>query len=242
MLVIICHPSDDAARYFFAYCERKCPGKAILVNADTLSSAKSWKLQLWNNEPSYSFCETYDGRKIESRDISAVFNRVNYFDIGNWKTAIRVERNYAEQEFYAFFLGWLYSFKDKITNLPTAQNMSGTFRHVLVWRKQALLSGINVLDYDSSQNAGTVYTGHSDRNPCQHVYIIGNTVVGYLPGMPPTRQLVSFARDQECNFLEIEFEKVHKRWKFNTATAFPVQFHTSQKCMEYLFQFFYTNS
>jgi hypothetical protein len=238
MLLIICHPFDDAAKYFYAYCERRSPGMAVLVNADILTSAKTWELQLRNDQPAYFHCELHNGKILDTSNVSAIFNRTQYINIGNWKAAGKTEKNYAEQEFYAFFLGWLYSFKGMISNLPTAQCMSGVFKQVMVWRNLAAQVGMPVLDYDSSDDAAPPSQPLHSNNRRQNMYITGDTIIGHLPGMPAANLLMEFARQQECNFLELLFERENKRWKFDTANAFPTQFHTSQKCMETLYQHF----
>lgn len=210
---------------------------SLLVNADTLTASRNWDFRLAKNGAASFLCEMYNGNTLESAGISAIFNRIQYIDMGHWKAAKEKERNYAEQEFYAFFLGWLLSFKGKITNLPSPLNISGTYFQPFVWRMLAAKEGIAVKDYDSTPEP----EADKDRiinRPRQKVYITGDVISGYLPGMPAVARLLKLSQSVQCNFLEMQFEKINKHWHFDTADSFPAEFHTSAKCMEFLYRYF----
>lgn len=231
MILVICHPGDEAANLFTAYANRIYPGKFRLVNADILTAGMEWQFRLSNYQVPTFCCSLYKTGKISTEDVDGVFNRLQYIHPGLWEFAAPVEKSYAEQEFCAFFLGWLLSFKAKITNLPHPVSLSGKEYDLPGWRMNAAKLGIRALDYETGTDPSNMVSSCTRH---RIVYVIGNQVIGNIPGMPPAHLMIRLARENDLEFLEIRFSQQGKRWLFDTATSFPAIFHTSGKCMSAL--------
>ncbi len=239
MLLIIAHPWDAAAISFYHYCRDQAGLKTKFINADTLSSSFSWKFRFNEvGETTLSF-KLYTGEWVHDSEVSAVFNRMQFADAGIWRMASEKEQNYAQQEFHAFFLGWLQSFGTKLLNPPTPAFLSGETARPVVWRKKAYFYDIPVLS--STQDSKlplsdeTVPEGVTGKTK---IYLVGDQVIGHIKGLPPNQVLTRFSREQAFRFSELSFLRQHKTWKLDTITTFPENFHSSHQCMEALYQYF----
>lgn len=240
MFLIIAHPGDAAALCFYEFCANKKNINAKLINADTLSSARSWKFTITEEGRSSLSFQLYTGQWINDSDISAVFNRMQYVDAGIWKMASQKEFQYAQQELHAFFLAWLYSLAPKVMNRPTPVFFGGEHANTAVWRKNAFAAGIPVLTFtDKEQQCGELISS-GNFTAKKKVYIVHNTIIGHVKGMPGTQRLSDFAEKMGSVFFEMDFYRQDKIWKLDTVNTFPTQFHSCHQCMEALYHYFLT--
>lgn len=88
-----------------------------------------------------------DGRVINSGAICGTLNRLQFLPLAHLKGVTATDRLYAEQELYALFLSWLNCLPDPVLNRPTAQGLSGAWRHQSEWIWMASQAGLATMLY-----------------------------------------------------------------------------------------------
>jgi hypothetical protein len=146
MWYILCGSNDQPA--IWAYEGLKAAGLEPLevVSAEMLGAAESWD-HFVGKEGAHIDIKLPDGRVIYSKEISGVLNRLLMISPSHLHAAAPSDREYAIQEFSAFFCSWLYCLPGKVINRPTPQGLSGGWRHISEWVYLAGLAGLPALDY-----------------------------------------------------------------------------------------------
>lgn len=238
MVLLVCHPYDEATMCLYDYCKKKGLKDIMHINADVLTSSFYWRYAVNSFDNDDLEIKLYNGKTVDVKNVSIFFNRIQYVHMGMWDRAEKGEKDYATQEFYSFFLSWLHSFGRKIVNKPTPGDLSGVHRHKAIWRYMAQEFGIPVLDIEIDS--------HKEFNPLVNngvtgkttVYAIGKKLIHYIPGMPAYNRITEFIYNSGIHFAELTFYRHEKLWKLDTVNTSSSQFHTSHQCMEALFQFF----
>jgi hypothetical protein len=83
-----------------------------------------------------------DGRRIASREVSAVLNRLIGPPEGTFSDAAPSDRLYAEQEWWAFTLGWLQAFAGPVVNPAGPRGLCGPCFYQSEWRLLAHSAGL----------------------------------------------------------------------------------------------------
>jgi hypothetical protein len=73
-----------------------------------------------------------------------IINRLQYIYPAHWARSSEKERNYAQQEYQAFFASWLHAFDGKLYNQPTVTSLCGTNPAKSVWLSMAKASGFTI--------------------------------------------------------------------------------------------------
>ncbi|MEW6481902.1 MAG: hypothetical protein AB1397_02705 [bacterium] len=112
-----------------------------------------WKHWLGNKGVGFEITLA-DGLVISSENIKGVINRLLSISPNCLKRVKPDDRNYAQQEFFAFFLSWLYSIPCPILNPPTPQGLSGQWRHISEWIYLASKAGLPITPYRQGSKIG----------------------------------------------------------------------------------------
>jgi len=168
-----------------------------------------------------------DGRRIRNDTVRGVINRLLWVPSEQLLRGHPSDREYATQEFYAFFMSWLYALPRPVLNRPTPRGLCGQWRHMSEWIWLATKAGLPTPEYRRSSRDYILEMDESSR-----IVPIGtpvNTLIvvkGHVVGVPAPssicegcQRLAEFARTE---LIGIEFtDGPTGPWTFAGATAFP---------------------
>lgn len=179
---MLCHAADEAA--IWAYEELGRRGLPVsLITVEVLACALRWRHWLGAGAPRIEF-DLADGRHIDSRFVRGALNRVQWVPPDNLAVAAPEERAYASQEFQAFFAGWLYSLPPPVLNPPTAQGLSGRWRHPTEWHWLAGQAGLPTLPLKiTGHDHDLVTAAYAKPRPHERTVLVlcGEAIGGGLP-------------------------------------------------------------
>jgi hypothetical protein len=232
MNIVICHPADYPAIAFYRYCNSLKKGSFDLINADVLTCAFKWNFTLKNEGNTGLEILLHNGKTLSLKSTGSVFNRMQYVNLGMWNYAKPEEKDYITQELYSFFVSWLFSFKGRITNIPSPQSLFGAHLEPIAWRKSAADLGINVKETLSCETEA----GRERKKLKKYAYVIGNKTCGYIPPNTAPESLTALALENNVDFLEVEFESSKGEWEFVNATSLPLSFHNDNTVLKILYE------
>ena len=88
-----------------------------------------------------------DGRRVLSGEVSVVLNRLIGPPQGAFSDAAPIDRRYAEQEWWAFTLGWLEALAGRVVNPAGPRGLCGAWRYPSEWRVLAHAAGLPTAEY-----------------------------------------------------------------------------------------------
>lgn len=91
-----------------------------------------------------------DGTEVDDGRLRGVVNRLYGATVPHFRAASSEDREYAQQELYALHLSWLYGLRCPVINRPSAQGLSGAWRHEAEWVVMAHQAGLPVATYRQS--------------------------------------------------------------------------------------------
>jgi hypothetical protein len=97
-----------------------------------------------------------DGRRVASGEVSAVLNRLIGPPQGAFSDAALADRLYAEQEWWAFTLGWLQTLADRVVNPAGPRGLCGAWRYPSEWRLLAHSAGLSAAEYHPGTAEGII--------------------------------------------------------------------------------------
>jgi hypothetical protein len=149
MWLILCLSSDTPALWAHQGLRAKGLEPLELVTTEMLGHGVHWEHRLGINGASIDFTLN-DGRKIRSDTIRGVLNRILWIPTEHLPYIQERDREYAIQEFLAFFTSWLYALPQPVLNRPRPPGLSGQLRHVSEWIWMASSVGLPIFDYIQS--------------------------------------------------------------------------------------------
>ena len=226
MWLVLCSSSDMPA--LWAYQGLKACGLAPLelVSAEVLACSLRWAHGLRKAGVSIEITLA-DGRTITADTTRGVLNRLVSVPSEYLPQANPAERQYATQEFTAFFMSWLYALPQPVLNRPTPQGLSGHWRHISEWVWLASCAGLPTARYIQTSHdennemraAGKLIPPHTQ---VQTIIVVAGRVVGVpVPSeiSEGCRRLAALAGTE---LLGIEFVAgTAGPWTFVGATPFP---------------------
>lgn len=146
MWLVLC-PSNDLAA-LWAYQGLKSRGLAPLelVSAEMLAYALRWEHRLSTKSMSVEITLA-DHRTIRSDAVRGILNRLSSVPQEQFERAGSADRNYAAEELTAFYMSWLCAMPQPVLNRPTAQGLSGSWRHLSEWVWMARKVGLPTFPY-----------------------------------------------------------------------------------------------
>lgn len=244
MWYVICGTNDQPA--LWAYEGLKAAGlePLELVNAEVLGSALSWDHRLENSGTGIEV-KLPDGRTIRGKETRGVLNRLLMMFPPHLQAADPGDREYAIQEFSAFYCSWLYCLPGPVLNRPTPQGLSGQWRHISEWVYLAGQAGLPTAVYRKSSGDEVTDPVLETRlvpydTPVTTVFVLDGEVIGSsLPGeiRDGCRKLHELSG---TGLLGIEFtHPTGTPWQFVGATSSPDLRLGGQPlldCLKYIFE------
>jgi hypothetical protein len=161
------------------------------------------------------------GARIDSADVEAVVNRIAAPPQLRAGWAGETERRYAEEELYAFLLGWLASIDRPVLNPPSPDCLGGAFHGPLAWRQFAADSGLWASPAALTPGRAEPPAEESEGAPVPafHFALDGRLIGPPLPGAMRDR-LLAFAQLWGTRLLQIHSRAEEGRRRLAGATAF----------------------
>jgi hypothetical protein len=217
MWLIISEPEDMPAIWTYSKLKDSGLDPIEQVTPEEFSYAASAIYSL-NREGSKFVFDLRDGRKIRSDDIRGILNRV---------TAVPVEHlvnsrdtQYAIQEFYAFFLGWLSSLDVPIINYPVPFGLPGRWRHLIEWTWLANISDLPTVRLCHGSDSFNKDTSNL-RDDTLSVIVANGEVFGADLPEPIVIGCKRLSEKSKTDLLGITFSRTGENLIFVEANPFP---------------------
>lgn len=141
MWLILHAPGDPSAIWAYQGLRARGLNPLQLISAETLAYSLRWEHRISGGDVSI-FIEMADCRKIHSQQISGVLNRLTWLPSEHLALANPADRDYAAQEWTAFFMSWLRGLPPPVLNQASAQGLSGPYFHASEWICRAADAGL----------------------------------------------------------------------------------------------------
>lgn len=225
MWLLLCHIGDLPG--LWAYRELKLAGlePLQLVTAETLAYSLLWEHRLSSDEALVRIQLT-DGRVIRSDDIHGVLNRLVSVPLDHWRLSAPADRDYAVQEFTAFYLSWLYSLPCPVLNRPAPLGLSGAWRHASEWALLAQRARLPMQPFRESSAASAAAEDGARLAPVHLPHKTVITVAGTTSGASAPAAIAEgclrLATLAETPLLGVDFAiRPDGQWMFAGATPLP---------------------
>jgi hypothetical protein len=167
-----------------------------------------------------------DGREICSARVRGTLNRLAYLPTAHLERAAPSERDYAIQEWTAFFLSWLSCLPGPMLNRPTPQGLSGSWRHPSEWAWLAAGAGLPTARYAEGSSHGVRSEEAAflfvPEGPIRTVFAVGECVVGTEMPKAIKEGCLRLAASAGTRLLGIQFAAGPAGpWTFLSATPTP---------------------
>jgi hypothetical protein len=207
MWLILCSASDIPALWA-AEALSSHNSRVEVVTQEELGLALRWEHWVTSDDAGFRV-ELADGREIDSREVDATLNRVTAAATAHLEQAEPVDREYGLQEFSALFLSVLESLPDPVLNRPTAQGLSGAWRHASEWTWLASQAGLRTLPYTMTPDPDgsdlqPMGAGLRPAAPVRTAFVVGGEVVGIEDG-GLHEGCLSLARSVGAGLLGVDF-------------------------------------
>jgi hypothetical protein len=182
LVLVICEESDRGV--FWAADHLRSQGMPVeIVTGTDLAAAKRWEHRVGQAGVGFEL-ELADGRHFSSLGIKGVLNRLPYLPAAWIQRVGGLDRDYAIQEMYAFYLSWLHSLPGPLLNSPTPQGLCGNWRHPSVWAALAGRAGLPTPTYrqSSDDDPDTFWKPATVPSPMT-VFVVSENAIG--PPMLP---------------------------------------------------------
>jgi hypothetical protein len=226
MWLTLCSSSDTPALWAHHALRAQGLEPLELVTTEMLGQVIRWEHRLGIKGASINFTLN-DGREIKSESIRGVLNRTMWIPTEHLTYVHLTDREYAIQEFLAFFSSWLYALPQPVLNRPRPPGLSGQLRHVSEWIWMASSVGLHISDYtQSSVNLlpEIVFEGRVTpiNTPINTVFVVNEHVIADEAPSDIREKCRNLADLARTDLLGIEFaEGSESPWTFVGATTLP---------------------
>lgn len=206
MWLVISPSTDGCAAWACAGLQARGLSPLQWLNAETLAYSRQW-LHAVSDEAVSAEVVLADGRRIRGDGIRGVLNRTAAAPIAATLLADPADRDYAAQEFMAFFVSWLHALPGQIVNRPTPLGLCGAWRHRAEWMWLAGQAGLPTPLYrqtDDDEPIGETGT------PVQTALVIGERVIAAPPELHAG--CLRLAALAACDVLGVDFTADAAGW------------------------------
>ena len=216
--LVLCEETDLDALWAWRGLRQLGLGRVELVTAGMLASSIHWSHTVGQGDAGVKIVLA-DGRVIRSEEIAGALNRLTHIPL-HAAGASDIERSYAEQEWSAFSVSWLYSLTKIMLNRPVPQGLCGAHRHHADWTWLAVQAGLRVFPCQLAAS-GTATAIPLARS---RVWVVGESIVGNLAMADETMDACRrLAASAGCTLLGLEFVSgTDGIPRFASATATPL--------------------
>jgi hypothetical protein len=149
MWIVLADATDVVADWAFAALNNRGLTPLYRISPDDLAVGASLTHTLVNGQVSTRLRLT-DGTEISDQSLRGVLNRLYGATAPHFRGSSTKDQDYVQQELYALYLSWLYGLQCPVINRPTAQGLSGAWRHEAEWVVLAHKAGLPVAPYRQS--------------------------------------------------------------------------------------------
>jgi hypothetical protein len=220
---VFCNSEDVAAAWAFQGLKARRLTPIKMVSAEMLACSAHLEHYV-GSDYTRTIIGLRDGQ-VDSQVALGVLNRLQYIPMSQ-VNASDADRQYAMQEYAAFFISWLHGFRCSVLNPATTVGLCGETRHASKWILLASKAGLQTSKYkQTSQEKNMTYrfTGKAvpPKIPVETVFTVNSSIVS--KGAPPEvvagcRRLAEMA---ETPLLGMDFLETSDSWTFVGATPFP---------------------
>lgn len=223
--IVLCNSNDISAYWAFQGLKQRGFSPLELITADILMSSTKWDHRLGSDNDCIKIVLA-DGRSINSNSISGVLNRINYLPGNHLMVAEPSERDYAIQEFYAFYISLIYYLPVPVINRATSQGLSGRRRNISEWIWLASKAGLHTTNF--KRNSDNLKKNNQIElrsiykiEQRKIVFVIDNQIIG--KDIPPQlhKKCINLANLAKTRLLGIEFVYSKDQWIFVNADHCP---------------------
>jgi hypothetical protein len=221
--LVLCHADDGAAVWAYRGLLARGLAPLELVTAEALAFALRWVHRVDSAGAAFEVTLA-DGRRIASGEVRGTLNRIRYVPAPHWRSAAGADRDYAQQELFAFFTSALHALPGPVLNPASATGLSGCPRFPEEWAAAAARAGLAAPPRrrrTASPDAPVVPEGPG-APPARRVlaFVAGQTVIGAPE--PAAAACRALARQTGTPLLGIELDlDPAAGWRFHAATDFP---------------------
>ncbi|HEY0323792.1 MAG TPA: hypothetical protein VGC66_22760 [Pyrinomonadaceae bacterium] len=225
MWLVLCSNDDLSALWAYQGLKERGLAPMELVSAEVLAHSLRWEHRL-GADGTYTEITLPDGRTINNRSTRGTLNRLQAFP-GYLLRARASDRLYATQEFTAFFMSWLNALPAPVLNRPTAQGLSGPWRHISEWVWLASRASLPVPRYAETSREWTAQALYSGRlvpanTPVETIIVVAGQAVCERAPAEIREGCIQLSRLSETELLGVEFVVSETGlWTFVGATPFP---------------------
>ena len=147
--------------------------------------------------------EASDGARIASEEVDGVVSRILSVPVAQLRVATESDRRYAEEELYAFLLGWLGSIDCPVLNAPSPDGLCGPFHGLLAIRQFAATAGL-FCDAAVAAPGAPEPDLHASEGTFELHYALDGRLIGPLVDAGTRDRLLGFARLWGARLLQIQ--------------------------------------
>jgi hypothetical protein len=214
MRLLLCEPHDTSALWVLRELRAQDLEVEFVTSAD-LARARRWEHRI-EDGAAWTAIELGDGRRIDSRAVRGVLNRVETAGLASLARAAPADRDYAIQELWAFWTSWLESLPDPVLNRPARLGLSGPWLHGSEWLVLAAAAGLATPPYRAEDGAEPVPPAPAGHEPL--LIVVSGAVVGPPAPDAVLRGCQELSRAASCELLGVSFRN---GWEFAGATPLP---------------------
>lgn len=223
MFFLFCSKTDIEATWLYDQVTANHDIDAEILFVEDLYDCRNWHLRVSDD---ISFAEVIlpGGRKINTGNVTLFLNRVNSVHHPFWEKKELIERQYFQQEWNAFLLGWLKAFEAVLVNKLSPTSFSGFSGTSLRWSLMAHKAGFVVKpqSYLSDDKDMTCIFTPNISKRTKSLLVFNKKVYCSMELARFSDECLNLAAHCHCNLLEVYVEKRgNGQYKFITANSLP---------------------
>ena len=202
--------------------------KVIFLSAEYLAQETVWRYRQTSHDERTEI-RLPEGRVIDCRDLSAVFNRLWQITPPHFIAATEADRLYATSEMFAFLLSWLSGLQCPVINPANPRALSGAPRNLTEWMKMAASAGLATRPLRLTSKVQSQSEPPETDEITRRVLIVGGEITGESVDQwagASTKNLIEgcrrLAQHSQADLIEAVFaQDGSAQWRLNWATTFP---------------------
>ena len=225
MWLILASQNDAAALWAYQGLRSRGLNPIELVFTEMLPFALRWDHRVSAAESSIAITLA-DGRVLKNSAVRGVLNRLTHVPLDHLSG--NLDYDYATQEYAAFFMSWLASFRQPVLNPACAQGLAGAWRHISEWVHLAARAGLPTPKYrqtsaDEVDETIEVRKLFPEGTPIFTSIVVQDRVVGQAITPEIEKACLKLAELSQTPLLGIDFamSAVGAPWEFAGATPLP---------------------
>ncbi len=224
MWLVLCSAADPAGLWAYEGLRQLGLTPLELVTVESLAYDSQWEHRL-DGGGTHLKVTLADGRVLCSSRVRGAINRVLAPPPQASRQAVPADREYAQAEWFAFYLSWLNGLPGVVINRPTALGLSGPWYHSSEWVLRAGRAGLPTPVYHMT-GRDTADWGYGSLAPDGAATLNLITLRGEVFGAQVPESLVracgKLAQDAATEMLGIElYAAKNGEWTFAKATPSP---------------------